>query len=44
MKHQYLVRVFENGQLYDWFMVSDSKDIQKIISRFYFPDDSEGKD
>ena len=37
VKNEFLVRLFgEDGLLYDWFVVSDTKDIQKIIQDFYF--------
>ncbi len=35
-RSEFLVQLYEDGKLYDWHIVTDSKDVQKIISEFYF--------
>lgn len=37
VKHEFLVRFFEEGQLVRWETAVVSKDVQKLISEFYFP-------
>ena len=35
-KHEFLVRLFEDGRLRNWHIVNDTKDVQNIIEGFYF--------
>lgn len=37
VKHEYLVRFFEDGKLVNWKIFNDSKDITAAISKFYHP-------
>ena len=38
VKHEFLVNFYEDNKQVKWEIVSDSKDVQKLISEFYFPD------
>lgn len=35
-KYEFLVRFFEDDKMVRWEIVTDSKDVQKLISEFYF--------